>query len=841
MKRIAIISLSIIGLLIAAAVIVPFFIPTSVYKTQIETAAENALGREVVLQGDPKLSILPSISARIDGATISNPDGFSDPLMIEAGELSAKVKVLPLFSGRVEVAEIGLSDATVRLEKRSDGQNNWTFEPVNPEDEEDAAENESGSLNAGIDRARLKNASIFFTDNQTGTQYALEGFDGTARMTAFDKPFSSSGNGKLNGQAFDYDLSLASIETLQTGAESTLDLDLKTDFGNIGFDGALTLLEETSIDGDFDVKSTTIGALIQFLGADLPIMGSDLQSIVARGQVSGAMPSPALTFSKLEIGATGLDLDYTGSVALSDPITLNGALKVAADRPNRIFKPEIEGLESLALLENFKLEGSVNGPVTGLSLTGLSVRQDSDLIDLSFDGNLALAPSGTSDGQLDLSSQNLRGLLAALNVDMTEGDTLQSFSLKGDVSGSDQSLRLSNTNFKLDDMTASGTFGADLSGARPKIIGDIAMPSLDISPFLGEGGEQTNAAPSQDWSDDPLALDGLSAIDADIKVSADTVTFGKITLTDALLDTKLTNGNLTAAFARDNEAPGFRVFGGDWSGNINLNASRSTPTLAFKANADEIITQQMLTALAGYAGLSGLGDISIDLQSSGNSLKALVNGLDGSMNSNVADGQLAGINLAQMVRSASNLQGLIGSGGLTVDAFQDAISPEAETDFSSLISGLSFNNGVATIQSLDLSNPVVSVIGSGQIDLGARTIDIRLVPAIDTSATGQGSSLSIEDIPIPVRISGAWTSPQFGLDTAAVQQELTSRLTQSVENRARDEISNILGNALGRDGEAAPNEDETDDASDSDAPEEEQSLEDQLIDDALGSIFGRGD
>ena len=47
MKRILIITGAIPAILIAALIIVPFLVPTSVYKTQIEAAASTALDRRV--------------------------------------------------------------------------------------------------------------------------------------------------------------------------------------------------------------------------------------------------------------------------------------------------------------------------------------------------------------------------------------------------------------------------------------------------------------------------------------------------------------------------------------------------------------------------------------------------------------------------------------------------------------------------------------------------------------------------------------------------------------------------------------------------------------------------
>ncbi|MEE2929220.1 MAG: AsmA family protein, partial [Pseudomonadota bacterium] len=118
---------ALLAILLAVVAVVPFLIPSSVYKAQIESAATNALGRQVVLNGEASLSIFPVIAARVDGVEVANPEGFTDDLMVDAGSLRASVKLLPLLSSRVEIAQITLEDATISLERLADGTANWEF------------------------------------------------------------------------------------------------------------------------------------------------------------------------------------------------------------------------------------------------------------------------------------------------------------------------------------------------------------------------------------------------------------------------------------------------------------------------------------------------------------------------------------------------------------------------------------------------------------------------------------------------------------------------------------------------------------------------------------------
>ena len=833
MKRVLIIAGALVAILIAVAVTLPFLIPTSVYKDRIETAATNALGRDVTLKGDASLSIFPVIAARVDGVEIANPDGFSDPVMIEAGSLQASIKILPLLSQRVEIAQIALDDATVRLERLADGRVNWEFTPEQTPATEEAPSDSSGNLETGIDRAKLSNTAVFYRDWTTDTQYALTDFNATARLTALDKPLTSTGEGLINGQAFDYRIRLETIAALSAQQPVTLDLALGTIYGDVDYEGAVALADEPTLDGQFEINSETLGQALAILGDDdLPIVASALSSVSAKGFVDGALTTAALSFEKLTLAATGLDVDYAGSVQLGATPTLDGTVDLNAADAQRLLKPNHPLIPLLSMLGDVDFEARLQGPITTPRLTGIVLKQRGQDLSTDYAGNLGFEGDQALDGRLTLSSSDPRAILATLGTELPPGDTLNKLEISGDTSGSLLAPSLKDARILIDDTAASGSLGADLRGSRPRVTADLNMQELDLTPFFG-AQEDPEPTLAEDWDDSPLDLAGLRAVDATVTVAADTVIMDQVTLDDALLNTRLDQGRLSAIFRRDDEAPGFKVFQGNWSGDLVLDASRSTPTLQINAIADSIAAQDMLTALTGFQNLNGLGDVLIDLSSEGTSIKALINGLDGKFETDLNDGALRGLNLTKLVQSTSNLQTLIGNGGLTVASFQEAFSPNATTDFSKFIGSLDITNGVATLTDLSIDNPVVGVFGSGQIDLGARTLDIRLTPRIDVTAAGAGSTIGVGDIPIPVRVYGSWSSVRFGLDSSAVQAELTARLRGQAADEIADRIGGDAGAIIGGIIGGGSNSETTE--------EEAPSLEDEIANRALGALFGSRD
>ncbi|MEO1642713.1 MAG: AsmA family protein [Pseudomonadota bacterium] len=857
MKRVLIILGVIVGLVLLAAVIVPFLIPTSVYKAQIEKAATNATGREVVLTGDPSLSIFPSISVKIDGASVSNPEGFGANQMITAGEFKANVKLWPLFSSRVEIAQITLSDATVNLERLANGEANWVFESTSEDDpttEAEVGEETTGGFSTTIGRARLRNANVYYNDRTTDTQYALTDVNVEARLTSLDAPLISSGSGRLNGQAFAYEIDLDTIADLTLQRPASLIASLETDYGTVSYDGALTLGETPNVDGAFSLTSETLSSLIAFFGADLPIRAEALKRVTIEGRATGAIDALNLDLSKTELRADGLELDYTGTLTMTDAPRLGGALKVRADNPSRMFKPDFP-LGALAIVRDLDLTADIAGEASSPSLSNVVFTHRGPLLNADYRGSLSLGGAGALNGRIEANSSDLRGLLTALDVVPPEGDRLKDFSVEGNASGTFEGVSLADATLELDDLIANGKVGADLTGARPKVTANLTMQRLDLTPFLG-GGDASTQSPSDDWDEAPLALDSLKMLDADLTLTAGSVVLDDITLQDALLTTTLTAGRLSAVFRRAEGEPGFRAFDGAWAGDMTLDASGATPSLTFNANAEGVAAQKLLETLTGFDRLGGSGRVKLDLTSEGNSLKALVSGLDGDFETSLNDGALRGINLAQLVRSTENLTGILASGDLTLASLRGVVSPEAETDFSAFFGDLKFSNGVATVEDLELTNPVVNVTGRGSINLTDRTVNINLTPRVDRTAQGQGATIGVSGIAIPVNVSGPWNNLRYGFDTGAVRAELINRARGRVADEITDRVDGPLGGIIGEvvgggqrtsrpttptDSAPAP-ETETDEGTE---PEPEQSLEDQVrdrvLDEAIGGLFGRDD
>ena len=843
MKRILIISGAVFALLLAIAAIIPFLVPKSVYRAQVERAATEALQRDVILTGDVSISLLPRLAASVGGLTVANPEGFDDPYFIEAGALRGSVKWLPLLGRRVEVQELTFVDARVSLHRLEDGRANWEFAPAAPPRPADAAPAEPPGFRGGIAQASLRNASLFFRDDAEGQRFDLSKLDLSASMSDMNQPFRLKADGVFEGQNFTIDADVNTLGSLMANAPTPVDVRLETAFGRAGFDGTLRLGDTPELDGSFTANSPGLTGLAEFLGLEMPYDLAQIGRLEAAGTVSGPADAMVIDIARFTQNSRLAESRFSGQVKLGPELTLAGDFSASIPDVSALARFAALDLPAASALERLNVSGSLAGPVDALSFDNLDVAHDGRLLTARYQGAAALAGPGRLAGRVEASSQQLRALLEALDVSLEPGATLQRFRLSGNLAGSFTDIAVNDLDLTLDDIAAKGTAGIDLSGERPRLTGRLDFAALDLSPFLAPADQEARPPqPLTAWSKDKLDLAGLNAADADLEINASRLTLGSVELTDAALAARVDAGRLTADLTR------FSAFGGNWSGQLTADASDPVPAFGFRMQGNSVAMSSLLGTLAGFDRLSGDGMFRIDATARGGSIDEIIRGLNGEAATNLSEGALQGLNVGQLVRSASSLQQALTTGTLNNLDFSNVLAPAAETDFTQFETVLKIENGVANINLMKLLSPVLGVDGTGQINLGGQSLDIRLATAIDRSGQGTGSTIQLNGIPVPVRLSGRWdqlrVSPDFSGVQAALQAELGGRLRDELTGRTGGSVDSIIGGIIGGqaprpEGDTAP--EGTDQATPPPASPQ-QRIEDaaeQAARDALGGLLGR--
>ena len=107
-------------ILLVTVYLTVFFDPND-FKPEIVDAVKKQTGRELVITDDLSWTFFPVIGINLGGVSLSNPEGFTPKAMLEVKKAVAEVALMPLFSQKIEIAELSLDGATINLVTRKNG------------------------------------------------------------------------------------------------------------------------------------------------------------------------------------------------------------------------------------------------------------------------------------------------------------------------------------------------------------------------------------------------------------------------------------------------------------------------------------------------------------------------------------------------------------------------------------------------------------------------------------------------------------------------------------------------------------------------------------------------
>ena len=302
------------------------------------------------------------------------------------------------------------------------------------------------------------------------------------------------------------------------------------------------------------------------------------------------------------------------------------------------------------------------------------------------------------------------------------------------------------------------------------------------------------------------------------------------------LDLVISNGRMTA------EIPKMGMYKGNGSGRVVVNARSRVPSFAGNFTMARVDAQPFSIDVLSIDNLLGLGGFNFNFTASGASQAAIMATLDGGGGFDVNDGAIKGFNIAKLARAASSFQQGVNPTAVT-SAISAASGGDEVTDFSSFLSKFTMDNGIMTVPTIDLTSPVLSMAGSGTIDLPRQTIDLSLQPTASLNADGSGGN----GIAVPVRITGTFSNPKVGVDVEALLRgEAGRRLRGVVDGALGDRIKDspagglldgVLDRATGG-GSSGGSSGGQVTADGADAAEEDVDPVEAAAKSAIGSIFG---
>ena len=297
----------------------------------------------------------------------------------------------------------------------------------------------------------------------------------------------------------------------------------------------------------------------------------------------------------------------------------------------------------------------------------------------------------------------------------------------------------------LGDGAFNGWASVDLS-SKPLVKLDLDFQRLEIP--VSKAAEQ---AGQQGWSDRPINLTGLNYVDAQARVSAAQIDLGEARFAPAAIEATLAGGILKASVAN------LGVYGGQASGEVIVDATSGTPNYAMHCDLVGVRALPLLSSLAEFDKIDGKMQAKIAAKSGGGSQHAIMANMSGTAFLIFQDGQIRGLNIAQMIRNLT---------ASTLSGWQE--QKEQATDLTQLAASFKIERGQATTTDLNLIGPLVKVTGAGTIDLGTKQIGFRVEPQLVMTTEGQGRTSDPVGFGIPVILSGPWSGPRIYPDMQGI-------------------------------------------------------------------------
>ena len=262
-----------IGLLITAAIVLPFVFDPNQYKGEIIRLVKDKTGRDLKIEKKIGWSFYPRLGVEAGGLELSNAPGFGKEPFAKIDAAGVHLQFLPLFRGQIAVDTVFVHGLNLNLAKNTAGKNNWEdmlakgAKPAEPEREKQAP----GRLPIealSIGRLDIKRANIQWRDAAAGSLLAVHNLElSTGRIVSGEPLDLRLGFELARDKAAPIKAALLSRLTASPDALKLAKLDLKVDDSRLT--GSMEIQNFASPAVRFDLALDRID-LDRYLDAEKP-------------------------------------------------------------------------------------------------------------------------------------------------------------------------------------------------------------------------------------------------------------------------------------------------------------------------------------------------------------------------------------------------------------------------------------------------------------------------------------------------------------------------------------------------------------------------------------------
>jgi len=344
---------SLLIVILAAAVIIPLVVDLNDYKPEIEAAVKDKTGHSLTIEGDLNVSIFPWLGISTGRMSVSNTPGFTPQNFALIGESDIKVKLIPLFSRKIEVSTVVLKGLELYLVKNKQGISNWEG-GKQPEETADKQAPVSTDKKPAFDMntftiggLRLENSLVSWNDQQSSQHMVVKDFNLNSSAIVFNQPI---------------DLKLSFLLD-NSEPVITEQLSLST---SLIIDETLQKIELKN----FKLDSVTKGASIPGGVLDAQLLS----------EIMLDLQQQTLALNKIQFNSNTIDLTGDLNVTqLKTELQYTGAIQVANFSPKALMQQlqmDVPETTDKQVLQKFAMDFDLQGTKDSVALDNLKIALD---------------------------------------------------------------------------------------------------------------------------------------------------------------------------------------------------------------------------------------------------------------------------------------------------------------------------------------------------------------------------------------------------------------------------------------------------------------------------------
>ncbi len=339
----------VVVLFVAVAVAIPALVPVDTLRGRITGAVHDATGRDLAINGGLSLSVFPTLAVSARDVSFSNAPWAASRAMARLDRIDFRLRLLPLLSGRVEIASFVLEGPQIYLETDKQGHGNWDFGAANPALASGSApapavsgganaSKQSGGAGGGgtgglseiaLGDVRIQNGKLVYTDGASGQAQTLDQANLKVSLASLESPLAVTGSVRWHEKAVQLTMAAPNPRGVMGASGAPVQLKLAADPVSLSFDGTLAASGSPRAAGKIDLKVPSLRDLIAWSsGKPFAFPGKGLGPVAFAGDLAIEGPKISLKGAQLSFDAikgTG-DLAFVSGGARP---SLSGQLTVA--------------------------------------------------------------------------------------------------------------------------------------------------------------------------------------------------------------------------------------------------------------------------------------------------------------------------------------------------------------------------------------------------------------------------------------------------------------------------------------------------------------------------------